>query len=185
MRVVIDKFPYLVRANPRLPSIIQNALAPLREERDAGRTRLLLCGSAMSFMGRLLSGNAPLRGRAGLELLVPTLDYRLAAEFWGIDDPVTALKVNDIVSGTPAYRREFARDDTPSGPDDFDAWVIRTVLSRSSPLFREARHLLADEPTCTTRPSTTPSSRASPPATTTGAASPPTWAANPATSRIR
>ena len=33
------------------------------------RTRLLLCGAAMSFMGRLLSGNAPLRGRAGIELL--------------------------------------------------------------------------------------------------------------------
>jgi hypothetical protein len=144
--VVIDEFPYLARANPRLPSIIQNALAPLREERDTSRTCLLLCGSAMSFMGRLLSGNAPLRGRAGFELIVPTLDHQLAAEFWQVDDPATALKVNAIVGGTPAYRREFARDDTPSGPDDFDPWVLRTVLSPTSPLFREARYLLADEP---------------------------------------
>jgi AAA+ ATPase superfamily predicted ATPase len=144
--VVIDEFPYLVRANPRLPSIIQNALAPLRSERDNSRTRLLLCGSAMSFMGRLLSGNAPLRGRAGLELVVPTLDHQLAAQFWGVDDPLTALKVNAIVGGTPAYRREFARDDTPHGPEDFDPWVLRTVLSPTSPLFREARYLLADEP---------------------------------------
>jgi AAA+ ATPase superfamily predicted ATPase len=144
--VIIDEFPYLVRANPQLPSIVQNALAPLRGEREASRTSLLLCGSAMSFMGRLLSGNAPLRGRAGLELIVPTLDHRLAAEFWGIDDPVTALKVNAIVGGTPAYRREFARDDAPDGPDDFDNWVVRTVLSPASPLFREARYLLADEP---------------------------------------
>jgi AAA+ ATPase superfamily predicted ATPase len=144
--VVIDEFPYLVRANPQLPSIIQNALAPLREEREASRTGLLLCGSAISFMGRLLSGNAPLRGRAGLELVVPTLDHQLAAKFWGIDDPITALKVNAIVGGTPAYRREFARDDTPAGPDDFDPWVLRTVLSPASPLFREARYLLADEP---------------------------------------
>jgi len=144
--VVIDEFPYLARANPQLPSIMQNALAPLRPERETSRTSLLLCGSAMSFMGRLLSGNAPLRGRAGLELVVSTLDHRLAAQFWGIDDPVTALKVNAIVGGTPAYRREFARDDTPAGPDDFDAWVLRTVLSPTSPLFREARYLLADEP---------------------------------------
>lgn len=100
----------------------------------------------MSFMGRLLSGNAPLRGRAGLELVVPTLDHRLAAAFWGVDDLATALKVNAIVGGTPAYRREFARDDTPAGPDDFDPWVLRTVLSPTSPLFREARYLLADEP---------------------------------------
>jgi len=144
--VVIDEFPYLVRANPRLPSIIQNVLAPRRAQRDASRTRLLLCGSAMSFMGGLLTGGAPLRGRAGLELVVPTLDHQLAARFWGIDDPVTALKVNAIVGGTPAYRREFARDDTPVGPDDFDAWVTRTVLSPTSALFREGRYLLADEP---------------------------------------
>jgi uncharacterized protein len=144
--VVIDEFPYLVRANPQLPSIIQNALAPLRSERDSSRTSLLLCGSAMSFMGSLLSGNAPLRGRAGFELVVPTLDHQLAAEFWDIADPRTALKVNAIVGGTPAYRREFARDDSPSGPEDFEPWVLRTVLSPTSPLFREARYLLADEP---------------------------------------
>jgi hypothetical protein len=97
-------------------------------------------------MGSLLAGNAPLRGRAGLELVVPTLDHRLAAEFWGITDPQLALKVNAIVGGTPAYRREFVADDTPDGPDDFDAWVLRTVLSPHSPLFREARYLLAEEP---------------------------------------
>jgi len=79
-------------------------------------------------MGSPLSGNAPLRGRAGLELVVPTLDHRQAAQFWGIQDPVTALKVHAIVGGTPAYRREFAGDDTPAGPDDFDNWVLRTVL---------------------------------------------------------
>ncbi|MGH3518863.1 MAG: AAA family ATPase [Haloechinothrix sp.] len=81
--VVIDEFPYLVRATPSLPSVIQNALAPLRPERDRSRTRLLLCGSAMSFMGRLLAGDAPLRGRASLELVVRTLDHQLAAQFWG------------------------------------------------------------------------------------------------------
>ena len=143
--VVIDEFPYLATANPSLPSILQNALAPLRPEREGSRTRLLLCGSAMSFMGRLLSGGAPLRGRAGLELVVHPLDHQLAAEFWGIEDPRLAMKVNAIVGGTPAYRREFVRGDAPSGDDDFDAWVTRTVLSPASPLFREARYLLADE----------------------------------------
>nr|WP_203689596.1 ATP-binding protein [Streptomyces sp. SID12488] len=144
--VVIDEFPYLAKANPELPSIIQEALRTLRDQRTASRTRLLLCGSALSFMGRLLSGNAPLRGRAGLELIVRPLDHRLAAEFWGITDPHLALKVNAIVGGTPAYRREFARGDTPEGPDDFDDWVVRTVLNPETPLFREARYLLAEEP---------------------------------------
>lgn len=144
--VVIDEFPYLVRPNPQLPSIIQSAFAPLRAERGRNRTRLLLCGSAMSFMGRLLSSGAPLRGRTTLDLVVPPLDHLLAAEFWGLTDPITAIKVHAVVGGTPAYRREFARDDTPATPDDFDPWVVRTVLSSASPLFREARYLLTEEP---------------------------------------
>jgi AAA+ ATPase superfamily predicted ATPase len=144
--VVIDEFPYLAKSNPELPSIIQEALRPLREQRTASRARLLLCGSALSFMGSLLSGSAPLRGRAGLELIVRTLDHRLAADFWNITDPRLALQVNAIVGGTPAYRREYVRGDTPLGPEDFDDWVVRTVLNPETPLFREARYLLAEEP---------------------------------------
>jgi uncharacterized protein len=144
--VVIDEFPYLAKANPELPSIIQQALRPFGRARSETRTRLLLCGSALNVMGKLLSGTAPLRGRAGLELVIPPLDYRLAAQFWGIADPRLAVKVNAIVGGTPAYRREFIRNDAPSGPDDFDAWVIRTVLNPETPLFREGRYLLAEEP---------------------------------------
>ncbi|MBF8187127.1 ATP-binding protein [Nonomuraea sp. K274] len=144
--VVIDEFPYLVKANPELPSVIQEAFRPLRDQRTASQTRLLLCGSALSFMGKLLAGNAPLRGRSGLELLVRPLDHRLAAEFWDITDPRLALMVNSIVGGTPAYRREFARGDSPADMADFDDWVVRTVLNPETPLFREARYLLAEEP---------------------------------------
>ena len=144
--VVIDEFPYLAAASPALPSIIQAALAPRREQRLRSRARILLCGSAMSFMGGLLAGSAPLRGRAGLELIVPTLDYRLAAEFWGITDPELAVRVHAVVGGTPAYRREFVQDDTPADLDDFDSWVLRTALNPSNSLFREARYLLSEEP---------------------------------------
>jgi len=143
--VVIDEFPFLAKASPSLPSIIQRALDP-SAQRTNTPVRLLLCGSALSFMGKLLAGNAPLRGRAGLDLIVPTLDYRLAAEFWGIRDRRTAALTNAIVGGTPAYRREFAQGDVPSGPEDFDAWVARAVLNPARPLFREARYLLAEEP---------------------------------------
>lgn len=143
--VVIDEFPYLVKASPQLPSILQAALAPRRREFTASRTRLLLCGSAMSFMGSLLSGTAPLRGRAGIELVVPTLDFRLAADFWGIDDPLLALKVNAVAGGTPAYRRQFTADDAPASIEDFDPWMLRHPLNPASPLFREARYLLSEE----------------------------------------
>ena len=142
--VVIDEFPFLVKASPELPSVIQRELGP-GGTGAASRVRLLLCGSAMSVMGGLLSGRAPLRGRAGLELLVHPFGYLDAARFWEISDPKLAVLVHSVVGGTPAYRRELARNDTPSHLDDFDPWVIRTVLNPQSPLFREARYLLAEE----------------------------------------
>lgn len=182
--VVIDEFPYLAKANPELPSIIQEALRPLRDQRTGSRTRLLLCGSALSFMGRLLSGNAPLRGRSGLELVVRPLDHRLAAEFWDITDLHLAMKVNAIVGGTPAYRREFARGDTPKGPDDFDDWVVRTVLNPETPLFREARICWPKNPTFATPPCTCPFWPLSPTATPPAGAWPATWNGRPQTSPI-
>lgn len=143
--VVLDEFPFLAKASPELPSLLQRALGP-EQRREGRRTRLLLCGSALSFMRDLLAGGAPLRGRASLELIVPTLDYRLAAEFWGIVDPRLAVLMNSVVGGTPAYAREFSLGDAPSDAADFGPWVLRNVLNPGRPLFREARLLLAEEP---------------------------------------
>jgi AAA+ ATPase superfamily predicted ATPase len=142
--VVLDEFPFLSRVSPSLPSIIQRELGPGGTGRGSS-VRLTLCGSAMSVMGSLLSGRAPLRGRAGLELVVQPFRYTDAAAFWDIADPRLAMLVHAVVGGTPAYRREFVRGDSPSDLDDFDPWVIRTVLNPQTPLFREARYLLAEE----------------------------------------
>ncbi|WP_433433861.1 AAA family ATPase [Nonomuraea sp. CA-141351] len=142
--IVIDEFPYLSKHSPSLPSLIQHALDPRGYARQ-GKARLLLCGSALGVMGRLLAGNAPLRGRASLELVVKPLNYRASAKFWGIEDPRLAVLVHSIVGGTPAYRREFVAGDTPESMEDFDAWVTRTVLNPEIPLYREARYLLAEE----------------------------------------
>ncbi|WP_240506480.1 ATP-binding protein [Thermoactinospora rubra] len=127
---------------PALPSIIQREVD--RAVSADEPVSLLLCGSAMSVMGGLPAGGAPLRGRASLELIVRPFDYRLAAKYWGIDDPRLAVLVHAVVGGTPAYRR-FVNDDSPAGPDDFDDWVCRTVLDPGTPLFREARYLLEEE----------------------------------------
>ncbi|HEY7485436.1 MAG TPA: ATP-binding protein [Streptosporangiaceae bacterium] len=142
--VVFDEFPFLTKASPSLPSVLQRELGPGGSGRS-GMARVLLCGSAMSVMGRLLAGQAPLRGRAGLELLIRPFDYRNAARFWGVTDPRLAVLLHAVIGGTPAYRQEFVRFDAPSGIEDFDDWIVRTVLNRQTPLFREARYLLAEE----------------------------------------
>ncbi len=143
--VVLDEFSYLVAASPSLPSIVQAALSPAH--RRTRPTRLLVCGSAISVMGGLLTASAPLRGRAGLELVVQPFDYRTAADFWGLaDNPELALRVFAVLGGTPAYAREFVRDDAPTDDADFERWLTDRVLDPASPLFREGRVLLAEDP---------------------------------------
>lgn len=93
----------------------------------------------------MLAGRSPLRGRAGLELVVHPFRYRAAAQFWGITDPRLAVLVHAVVGGTPAYRYEFTQGDAPESLDDFSSWIVRTVLNPQTPLFREARYLLAEE----------------------------------------
>ncbi len=142
--VVIDEFPYLVKAAPELPSVIQREID--RFQVAQSRMRLLLCGSALSVMGGLLATAAPLRGRAQLEMVVRPFGYRSAADFWGVaGDPALAVRLHAVPGGTPAYRRQFLDDDAPASLDDFGDWLCRTVLSPLSPLFREARYLLAEE----------------------------------------
>ncbi|MGR3939541.1 ATP-binding protein [Streptomyces sp. BRA346] len=142
--IVLDEFPDLVRESPALPSIIHGAYRRLRDEGRDNRARLLLSGSALPLMHRLFGAASPLRELAGLELTMRPLDLRQAARFWGIDDPRLALLVHAVVGGTPAYRR-YAGDHAPGGPNDFDAWVCRTVLNPRTPLFLEAHHLLQEE----------------------------------------
>lgn len=139
--MVLDELPYLIQVTPELPSILQREMD--RVAFDDRPISLLLCGSAMSVMGQLLSGNSPLRGRATLELIVRPFDFRVAASYWEIGDPKLAALVHSIVGGTPAHRR-FVGGDSPADLDDFDSWVRRTVLNPETPLFRDARYVLEE-----------------------------------------
>lgn len=139
---VIDELPYLIKAAPVIPSILQRELD--RAAATGTPLSLLLCGSAMSVMGGLLSGSAPLRGRANLELVVRPFEPGMVAAYWGVEDARLAALLHSVVGGTPAYRR-FVNDDRPESLDDFDGWVMRTVLDPATPLFREARYLLDEE----------------------------------------
>ncbi|MCD0443706.1 ATP-binding protein [Glycomyces sp. A-F 0318] len=144
--VIIDEFPYLLNASPSLPSVIQHQVDSREQPwSEGGPTRLILCGSAMSVMGGLLSGNAPLRGRASLELIVRPFDFKTAARFWEADSPRLAALLHAITGGTPAYRTRYVDHRAPASLEDFDRWVVERVLDNQSPLYREARHLIASE----------------------------------------
>jgi len=84
--VVLDEVQHLVASAPELPSILQT-----RVSREGG-PRLILCGSALGPMRGLLGSDAPLRGRASLELIVGPFDYRIAARYWRAKENITAVQ---------------------------------------------------------------------------------------------
>jgi AAA+ ATPase superfamily predicted ATPase len=144
--VVVDEFPYLVAVTPALPSYVQQALSPLGHARKRTKTRMILCGSALTTMSQLLGGGAPLRGRARLELVVRPFGFREAAEFWDVaGDPELAFRLNALTGGTPAYK-EMCGGSAPRSLADFDRWVQRRLLNPASAMFREGGLLLREEP---------------------------------------
>lgn len=142
--VIIDEFPNLVAQTPALPSAIQIALSPRSHASRHTRTRLILCGSALTVMRDLLGGGAPLRGRAKLELVLQPFWYREAASFWQLnDDPELAFRVHALLGGTPAYRAMAFGP--PASRESFDRWVVQRLLNPASAIFREGSLLLREE----------------------------------------
>ena len=140
--VVLDEFPYLLSHSSELPSLLQRFIDSTKDGPNS--LRLILCGSALSVMTRLLEGAQALRGRASVDIVIRTFDYRTAAEFWGIDDPTTALLVHAVVGGTPGYR-DLLPAPPPKRPQDFTKWLAAGPLNPASALFREDDYLLTEE----------------------------------------
>jgi hypothetical protein len=146
--LVLDEFPYLAQETPGLPSIVQSLYDSLGPGAGAGTAplRLILCGSAISIMGDLLSGTKALRGRAALELRVRPFGYRDAREYWGIENPAAAFAHNAIVGGTPGYRELVPAPRVPEDLAELGGWLARNVLRPSMPLFDEARRVVHEDP---------------------------------------
>ena len=146
--LVLDEFPYLVQETPGLPSIVQSLYDSIGPGAGRGSMplRLILCGSAISVMGNLLSGTKALRGRAALELRVRAFDYRDARAYWGIGNPAAAFVHSALVGGTPGYRELVPEPQVPEDPALLGGWLERNVLRPSMPLFDEARRVVHEDP---------------------------------------
>lgn len=146
--VVLDEFGYLLEADPNLDSVVATALGPAARRLNAGQARLILCGSAMALMRVLTAGEAPLRGRAGMELVMQPFGYRAAGRLLGADAPLgLASRVYAVLGGVVGYYTDMVDHDLPQSLDDFDRWVAARVLSPAATLHHEATTLLAEDPT--------------------------------------
>jgi AAA+ ATPase superfamily predicted ATPase len=147
--LVIDEFPYLLQHSPELPSVVQSLYDDARNDATAPGMRLILCGSALSVMTELLSGQKPLRGRAVLDLGLRPFTYRDAARFWNIDDPAVAFEVHAVFGGTPGYR-DLVEEPPPGDVEGLPRWLGRTFQPARA-LLTEVDYLLREDPRITDR----------------------------------
>ena len=142
--VVLDEYPYLLAHSPELPSVIQE-IYDEAQSGDRPPAALILCGSALSVMTEILSGTKPLRGRAQLNLTIRPFDFRLARDYWGIDDPKVAFLVDAVLGGTAGYR-PLISGTPPTSTDGLRDWLAGNALNPAHALFDETDYLLREDP---------------------------------------
>ena len=135
--LVIDEFPYMVRGNRSIPSILQNLWdARLKNE----NVMIILCGSAMSFIEKeILADKNPLYGRATGILKMKEMSFREAIEFVPNYSATDKIVTYAILGGIPHYLRQF--DDTLR----LDENIQRSILTRGSILYSEVEFLIRQE----------------------------------------
>ncbi len=134
----------LQEAAPELSSVIQAAYDGVRFGRHPA-FRLILCGSALSVMTTLLTGQQALRGRAMLDMPLRAFDFRQSRAFRGVRDLEVALLVDAVLGGPPGYR-DLMAGATPARAADFGDWLAEGLLNPFHALFREAEYLLSEDP---------------------------------------
>lgn len=142
--VILDEFPYLLSHSPELPSVIQEIYD---EGQVGGRSpaAIILCGSALSVMTEVLSGTKPLRGRAQVNMTIRPFDFRVAREYWGIDDPQVVFLVNAVLGGTAGYK-PLITDAPPATIAGARDWLAGSALNPAHALFDETEYLLREDP---------------------------------------
>ncbi|MFN8493349.1 MAG: ATP-binding protein [Caldilineaceae bacterium] len=133
--IILDEFPYAVASEPGLPSALQNVWD---HHLRFSNVCIVLCGSQVGMMERLLGPDAPLYGRMVGPLRVRPLPFRAVREFLPAYSAEQRVATYAILGGVPAYLEEFS--DQLSLSDN-----LRQHLYRETGLFRTDPDFLIGE----------------------------------------
>lgn len=105
--LVIDELPYLTQAAPEFPSVLQRFVD---HGAKAANFVIAVSGSSQRMMqDAVLSGTAPLYGRANEILKLEPMNLKYLAQALSITDPIEAVEAFSILGGIPFYW-ELAKD---------------------------------------------------------------------------
>jgi uncharacterized protein len=134
--IVIDEFPFLVKANKAISSKFQYLID---EYLSKTKLFLILCGSSIGMMFKEVLGyRAPLYGRRTGQIEVRPFLFNDVRQF--LDKPIEeCIRIYGACGGVPFYLKEFVEK------KDFFQLVEQKVLSPDTILNKEAEFLLREE----------------------------------------
>lgn len=135
--IIVDEFPYLVEADPAIPSIFQKGWDLYLSK---SKTLLILCGSSVGMMEKhtLLYG-APLYGRRSGQILVQPFNFFDLKEIFSKKNFEEKLLVYSTVGGTITYLKNFLEKKS------FWKLVEKYILGKEQFLYEEVEFLLREE----------------------------------------
>jgi AAA+ ATPase superfamily predicted ATPase len=134
--LALDEFPYLAKASPELPSVLQRLI----DQNRSRRLHLVLCGSSQRMMqGLVLDASAPLYGRAREVIEVKPLGASWLGVGLSLSRPSRILEAFAIWGGVPRYW------DLAGGRRSTWESVEELVLDPMGVLHNEPRRLLMDD----------------------------------------
>ncbi len=103
--IVIDEFPYLLQSSKKITSILQDHWDNKFSKKDSF---IVLCGSSITMMEKLLGIKSPIYGRRTEQILLEPLKFSDASLFFPESMNFKDKILNySILGGMPAYLLEF------------------------------------------------------------------------------
>ncbi len=135
--IIIDEFPYMVKGNNSIPSVLQNLWDHNLKNKNI---MIILSGSSMSFIeNEILGYKNPLYGRATGIYKLEALPYFDAIKFFpNYTDEDKAIAYS-ILGGIPHYLSQFDPDIS------LEENIKNKILKKSSQLYDEVEFLLHQE----------------------------------------
>ncbi len=100
--LVLDEYPYLLKAVAGLDSILQSLVDKYRDE---SHIKLVICGSYIDVMKSLLEHANPLYGRVDLTILLRPMDYYDSAKFYPQFSNADKVCLYSVFGGIPYYNK--------------------------------------------------------------------------------
>ncbi|MCX6748741.1 MAG: ATP-binding protein [Candidatus Pacearchaeota archaeon] len=135
--IVFDEFPYIVQSNKQAVSILQDYWDNKFSKKDSF---IVLCGSSINMMEKLLGKKSPIYGRRTEQILLEPLKFRDACLFFpekmSLKDKVVYYS---ILGGMPAYLLEFDFN------RDLKENIIENIVRKNKFLYQDVLFSLREE----------------------------------------